>query len=83
MKTIILRKYRTQFSCCSVWIENGRYHKIGAPAVIWSDGFKEWWQEGLLHREGGPALEKYCSKNEWFINGIKIKEEVIDEEQNK
>ena len=54
-------------------------HREDGPAIIWQDGYKEWYINGELHREDGPALifsdgslgwslNDYCfsTKEEWF-----------------
>ena len=33
----------------------GQYHKIDGPAVIWPDGYKAWYKDGQRHRIDGPA----------------------------
>ena len=38
------------------WLEEGLYHRDGAPAVVHADGSTEWWSHGWLHREDGPAV---------------------------
>jgi hypothetical protein len=38
-------------------LPDGRRHRVGKPAVIYTDGRREWRQLGELHRTDGPALE--------------------------
>ena len=45
-------------------VPDGYLHREDGPAVIYTDGSKEWWIRGNLHREDGPAA---ILKNE--ING--------------
>jgi hypothetical protein len=43
----------------SMWtahIKNGLYHRLDGPAIIWWDGYLEWWINGI----------KYKDKEEWF-----------------
>ncbi|TXH60587.1 MAG: hypothetical protein E6Q89_00640 [Bacteroidia bacterium] len=39
------------------------------PAVIHSNGSKEWWLKGKLHREDGPAAIYSSGSKYWCING--------------
>ena len=56
------------------WLKNNAslYHRVGGPAVIWSDGVRQWWQNGKPHRLDGPAIEWQRGFNEWVIDGIII-----------
>lgn len=46
----------------------GRYHRIGGPAFISSDGSQQWIVHGVLHREDGPALI-HDDGSMWYLNG--------------
>jgi len=47
----------------------GKYHRIGAPAVIEADGTQKWYHKGKIHREGGPAVNKPDGTQKWYVNG--------------
>ena len=43
------------------------YHRVGGPAIEFSDGGKQWFIEGKRHRIDGPAIEFADGTKEWFI----------------
>lgn len=48
-------------------------HKEDGPAVIWSDGSKEYFINGFLHNENGPAIVEYNKnfiRNQWYLDGV-------------
>ena len=47
----------------------GNLHRVGGPAIEWSNGTKEWRQHGLLHRVGGPAVEWIVGDKLWYQHG--------------
>ena len=49
--------------------EDGKKHNTDGPAVIKSDGTKEWWINGKRHREDGPAVEHNDGSYEWWVDG--------------
>jgi hypothetical protein len=53
----------------------GELHRELGPAIIWSDGTREWWVNGLLHRELGPAIECADGTRMWFLNGQRHRED--------
>ena len=57
-----------------VYNTNGKLHCEHGPAIIYSDGTREWYIDGKLHREDGPAIinSKY---KEWYINGERHRED--------
>mgnify|MGYP003608040664 CR=1 FL=1 len=53
------------------WYLNDKLHRVGGPAVEYSDGV-EWYLNGLRHREDGPAFEGYTQGHKykaWWLNG--------------
>lgn len=46
-------------------------HRDDGPAIVGSNGHKEWWQMGDLHRVGGPAVEHSNGSKEWWCNNKK------------
>jgi hypothetical protein len=44
-------------------------HRIGGPAIEYSDGTKVWYKNGKIHREDGPAIEMEDGSKEWCQNG--------------
>jgi hypothetical protein len=44
-------------------------HKVGGPAVWWSDtGREEWWEFGNRHRIDGPAVTRADGQEFWYMN---------------
>jgi len=50
-------------------------HRIGGPAVEWSNGYKAWFKDGLQHREDGPAVMHTDGTNLYYLNGKLYSEE--------
>ena len=51
------------------YYSNGLLHRLDGPAVVRSNGSKEWYKEGKLHRLDGAAIENPHSNKAFFING--------------
>ena len=51
--------------------EKGELHRENdLPAIVRSDGTKQWWINGKLHRENDlPAIIRSNGVKEWWING--------------
>jgi len=47
--------------------ENGQYHRIGGPAVLYPDGSQLWCQDGYVRRFDGPAVLE--SDGSQYLNG--------------
>jgi hypothetical protein len=58
----------------------GQYHRTDGPALIWSDGGKEWLINGKRHREDGPAVEWDDGIKSWYLNGIEYTEDQYHQE---
>ena len=56
------------------WYRNvmGQLHRIGGPAIEYTNGSKEWWQNGQRHRIDGPAIEWRNGVRFWYINGKRL-----------
>jgi hypothetical protein len=39
------------------YLKNGKYHRVDGPAVIWWDGFLEWWIDGVQYKKLDDWLE--------------------------
>jgi hypothetical protein len=63
-----------------LWLQNGIYHRLDGPAVIYKDRYKEWRIKHIYHREDGPAIIRDDGAVEWFINNVcyKTKEDWFD-----
>jgi len=46
-----------------------RLHREDGPALIFSNGRKEWRINGKRHRTNGPAIEWEFGRKDWLING--------------
>lgn len=44
-------------------------HHINLPAIVWSDGTKEWYKNGVIHRDGGAAIEYSDGSKAWYYKG--------------
>lgn len=49
--------------------KEGELHRVGGPAIIGTNGLKEWFQNGECHRIGGPAIIRADGTEYWFQNG--------------
>ena len=52
----------------------GRYHRIGGPAVIYKGGTEMRYQSGKRHRVDGPAIVFSDGECSWFLNGEMLNE---------
>ena len=50
----------------------GWKHRVDGPAVVMSDGTREWYLNGLLHRVDGPAEEHANGTRKWYRNGLMV-----------
>jgi hypothetical protein len=64
-----IKKYSVkEFDDRTVYYYGKKIHRKDKPAVIFTNGRKEWYKHGKLHRKGAPAvLDKHGE--EWFHNG--------------
>ncbi len=53
-----------------VWLQDGKTHRVGGPAVKHSDGTEEWYFDGQLHRDDGPAVTKLNVSKEYYYKGL-------------
>jgi hypothetical protein len=60
--------------------KNGELHRVGGPAIEYSDGNKSWYQNGLCHRIDGPAFEYTDGSKLWYLAGkfFENKEDLFD-----
>jgi hypothetical protein len=50
-------------------LPNLKLHRIGAPAIEWANGTKQWFLNGKLHRTGAPATMCPNGTNFWYQHG--------------
>ena len=62
-KNTIITNYKIVFRN-----DAGKIHRADGPAIIYPDGYKEWWINGKKHRVDGPSITSYGDKL-WYING--------------
>ena len=55
--------------------KQGQRHREDGPAVVWSDGCKEWWLNSRPHRLDGPAVIFADGTKAWFLNGQRHRED--------
>jgi hypothetical protein len=48
------------------WYQDGKMHRVDAPAREWDSGSKAWYQYGKKHRIDGPAWEAYDGSKAWY-----------------
>ena len=48
---------------------NGKLHRMDGPAVIYSNGEKNYYNNGKLHRMDGPAVIYPWGGEEYYVNG--------------
>ena len=48
----------------------GQLHRVHGPAIVYSDGGREWYQNDRLHREHGPAVEYSDGRCAWWQDGL-------------
>lgn len=53
----------------------GNKHRVDGPAVIYTNGTKEWYFNNKLHRTDGPAMMLYNGSKFWFLNGMRYTHE--------
>jgi hypothetical protein len=54
------------------WCDETGWNREDAPAIIWSNGFAEWFQRGRHHRLDGPAIEQGAIQ-QWWVDGLFIR----------
>ena len=55
----------------TVYMLDGRLHRVDGPAWVALNGDTEWRQAGLLHRLDGPAMEFADGGREWWVGGVR------------
>ena len=51
-----------------IWLNKaGKLHRIGGPAVEYSNGTKYWFYNGKQHRIDGPAVEYSNGDRDWYL----------------
>jgi len=55
-------------------IPYSKLHRVDGPAIICSNGTKEWWVGGERHREDGPAIAAQL-RQEWWLKGKRHRED--------
>ena len=70
--TVIKPDKNTEITDNWIFFRNdaGLYHREDGPAVIWSNGDKEWCINNKLHREDGPAFIDSNGDKSWWLNDI-------------
>jgi len=63
------------WSNITVYLIDGKEHRVSGPAIEREDGHREWWRYGKPHRIGGPAVEHVDGMREWFQNGMRHRED--------
>lgn len=53
-------------------------HRTDGPAVVWADGYMEYWIDGKRHRIDGPSVIKNTGATQWHFEG-----ERLDQDEEK
>jgi len=57
---------------CYITNEDGELHNVDGPAVIYTNGNKEWRVNGKLHRIYGPAVTLVDGREFYVINNVEM-----------
>jgi hypothetical protein len=55
--------------------QQGLLHREDGPAVVYSDGTREWYRNDQLHREDGPAVVFPDGRKYWYRNDRRHRED--------
>jgi hypothetical protein len=58
------------------WLVNDKRHREGKPAIVRTNGEKEYWAEGHMHRVDGPAYYGPYLVTRWYVRDTDVTEEV-------
>ena len=50
------------------WYQNNKLHRLGGPAIEYTNGGTVWFIHGKYHREDGPAIEYANDDKAWMLN---------------
>ena len=54
-----------------IWVnDSGELHNLEGPAILYFNGYKEWWQNGRPHRLDGPSCISPTGSKMWHIRGV-------------
>lgn len=78
-----------EYDGIKLWKLDGRYHRVGGPALMCDTGISEWYLYGKLHRTDGPAVIWHDKNVEWWLEGqeynfhmwLRINKSISDEEK--
>jgi len=73
-----------------VWVQDGEYHRLDGPAIIYENGSRWWYNRGKIHREDGPAIirgqsilwsflgstQVIMDTKEYWLDGVRYKDEL-------
>ena len=58
----------------SEWYSNGKLHRVGKPAICYTDGSVAYFIKGKRHRDNGlPAVIKANGDCEWYIMDERVR----------
>jgi hypothetical protein len=58
-------------------------HRVGGPAVEFSEGGQVWYRKGKLHRVGGPAVSWIGGVVEYWLNDKMVSERAAKGKKRK
>jgi len=56
----------------------GKLHRLDGPALMFSNGRKEWWINSKQHRLDGPAITDSNGYKEWWINDKELNNNEVE-----
>ena len=55
-------------------LSNGKFHREDGPAIVYTNGDKQWCINGDYYREDGPAIEYFDGDKFWYLNNVEYTE---------
>jgi hypothetical protein len=65
----ILTKIADRYGRVEYLNTKGQFHRIGGPAIIWSDGSQSYYVNGKLNRTDGPTYIRPNGYQAYLVNG--------------
>lgn len=59
---------------CIIYLEKGRFHRVGGPAIKYANGSEFWFEDNWRHRVDGPAVivfdKQFKATERYYIKGV-------------
>jgi hypothetical protein len=63
----------------TIYLLNGKYHRLDGPAIENANGYKAWYKKGYPHRLDGPAVEYSGGTKHWYKEGERYSKEEFND----